>query len=62
MKVSEIGEFGLINRIYRKAKDKNIVKGIGDDAAVVKIGNKLMVVTTDTLVEGDHFSFDYFYF
>lgn len=60
MKISRIGEFGLINRIKQKPKDKNILVGIGDDAAVLKIGNKLAVITTDTLVEGDHFKLDYF--
>lgn len=60
MKLSQIGEFGLIKRIYKKAKDKNVLVGIGDDAAVVKAGKKLLILTTDTLVEGDHFSFKYF--
>src|SRR3990167_1776364 len=60
MKLSEIGEFGLIDRIYRKARNKDVLVGIGDDAAIIKVGNKLLAVTTDTLVEGDHFSFDYF--
>ena len=43
-----------------KNKDKNIKIGIGDDSAVIKIGNRLAVLTTDTLIEGDHFSLDYF--
>ena len=60
MKLKDIGEFGLINRIYKEPKDKNIIKGIGDDCAVLKIGNKLLVITTDTIVEGDHFSLKYF--
>ena len=60
MKLKEIGEFGLINRIYRKVKDKDVKVGIGDDAAVVKVGNKLLLITTDTIVEGDHFSLKYF--
>src|SRR3989344_1702124 len=60
MKLKDIGEFGLIARIYKKAKDKNVLVGIGDDTAVIKVGKKLFLVTTDTLVEGDHFSFDYF--
>lgn len=60
MKISKIGEFGLIKRIYRKARDKNVLVGIGDDAAVVKIGKKLAVITTDTLIEGDHFNLAYF--
>jgi len=60
MKLKQLGEFGLINRIYKPSKDKNIIKGIGDDAAVIKIGNKLLVITTDTIVDGDHFSLKYF--
>ena len=55
MKISKIGEFGLIDRIRRKVKDKNVIVGIGDDAAVVRIGGKLAVFTTDTLVEGNAF-------
>jgi len=60
MKLKDIGEFGLIRRIYKKAKDKNVLVGIGDDAAVIKVGKKMVVVTTDTLVDGDHFSLEYF--
>jgi len=60
MNLKQIGEFGLIKRIYKKSKDKNIIKGIGDDTAVIKIGKKLILITTDTIVEGDHFSFKYF--
>ena len=60
MKLDKIGEFGLIDKIYRKPRNKDILVGIGDDAAVVKVGGKLLVVTTDTMVEGDHFSFAYF--
>ncbi|MBU1005078.1 MAG: thiamine-phosphate kinase [Nanoarchaeota archaeon] len=60
MKLSKLGEFGLIGRIYKKAKNKDVLVGIGDDAAIIKAGNKLLAITTDTLVEGDHFSFEYF--
>jgi len=60
MKINKIGEFGLIKRIQQKPKDKNVLVGIGDDTAVVKIGNKLALITTDTLIEGDHFNLDYF--
>lgn len=60
MKLNKLGESGIIKMIYQKPKDKNIFVGIGDDAAVVKIGNKLGVITTDTLVEGDHFGLSYF--
>lgn len=60
MKLNKLGEFGIIKRIYRKPKDKDIMVGIGDDAAVLNIGGKLAVLTTDTLVEGDHFNLSYF--
>ncbi len=60
MKIKEIGEFGLINRITKKPKNKNILVGIGDDAAVFKTKKGLQVLTTDTLVEGDHFRQEWF--
>ncbi len=57
MKVSDIGEFGLIERISKKAKyHSNVLVGIGDDAAVLRPdAGKLIVATTDTMVEGVHF-------
>ncbi|MFC1705180.1 thiamine-phosphate kinase [Nanoarchaeota archaeon] len=61
MRVKDIGgEFALIKRIAAKAKDKSILKGIGDDCAVLNINGKLLVITTDTLVENDHFSLKWF--
>lgn len=60
MKIKEIGEFGLIDRITRKPKSKNVLVGIGDDAAVVKAEKDLQVLTTDCLVEGDHFTREWF--
>jgi len=57
MRIKSIGgELGLIRMIKRKPKRRGILVGIGDDAAVVKPGNKRLVLTTDLLVEGDHFS------
>jgi len=60
MKIKQIGEFGLIDRITKKPRKKDIIVGIGDDAAVVKTKKGLQVLTTDTLVEGDHFRLDWF--
>jgi thiamine-monophosphate kinase len=61
MKIKDMGgEFALIKRIAAKAKCKTVLKGIGDDAAVLTLGNKLFVITTDTLVENDHFSLKWF--
>ncbi len=58
MRVSEIGERGLIERIRSRlpAPPSWVVVGIGDDAAVVEPERNLLeVVTTDSLVEGVHF-------
>ena len=63
MKIKQIGgEFGLIERIKSKIKlySKDIVAGIGDDAAVLKHDkNNYILFTTDMLVENDHFSLKY---
>lgn len=60
--LSTIGEFGLIRLLTEKVKVKNLstIKGIGDDAAVIKpAGNLCTVVTTDLLTEGIHFDLVY---
>ncbi len=58
--LSDLGEFGLIDRLRTAlgpaATHPNLVEGIGDDAAVYRIGDdRALVVTTDALVEGIHF-------
>lgn len=61
MKLSEIGEFGLIRRIERlckKGSDRLIV-GIGDDCAVIKPTRGLTLITSDMLIEGVHFDLRY---
>jgi len=59
--ISELGEFGLIERLTNKIKLKNssTVKGVGDDAAVLDFSNKQIVITTDLLTEGVHFNLMY---
>ncbi|MFC1979109.1 thiamine-phosphate kinase [Chloroflexota bacterium] len=61
MKVSELGEFGLIkmisNLISLPSKDK-IILGIGDDATARKIDAGIELATIDTLVENVHFTLD----
>ncbi|MEK7307994.1 MAG: thiamine-phosphate kinase [Nitrospirota bacterium] len=60
-----IGEFGLIKRLRTRHADSSpeILKGIGDDAAAVKIKSQITLITTDMLLEGIHFnlSFTTFY-
>ncbi|MBN1156667.1 thiamine-phosphate kinase [Candidatus Woesearchaeota archaeon] len=55
------GEFALINLIKRGIKlDKDVVLGIGDDCAVLKFDKKnYLLFTTDTIVDGDHFSLEW---
>ncbi len=65
MKLSELGEFGLIDQIKKIAADhsKNILIGIDDDAAAVQISpGKILLATTDALIEGVHFDLNYFTF
>lgn len=60
--VSELGEFGLIERLNKNARQNNhsTLKGIGDDAAVIQYEkDKVTVVSTDLLVEGIHFDMVY---
>jgi len=61
MKVDEIGEFGLIERLTKDFPPKNetTVKGVGDDCAVMDYGDKQVVATTDMLLEGVHFDLTY---
>ncbi len=60
--LDEVGEFGLIDMIKNTAtlRNESSVKGIGDDAAVIDVGNKYMVITSDMLVEQIHFDLSYF--
>jgi thiamine-monophosphate kinase len=57
MKLSQIGELYLLERIRKNfsKKSKNILVGIGDDAAVISPITKNTLLTTDMMVEGIHF-------
>jgi thiamine-monophosphate kinase len=59
--LSEYGEFGLIEHLTQKIKLKNAssVWGVGDDAAIIDVKNRLQVVSTDILVENIHFDLHY---
>ncbi len=55
--IGEIGEFGLIERIRKwiTPSDRSLIKGIGDDVAVIEMGKKALLITTDILIEDIHF-------
>ncbi len=59
--ISQLGEFGLIERLTRSfpLENESTVKGVGDDAAVIDNGRYLTVVSTDLLIEGIHFDLMY---
>jgi len=58
VKVSELGEFGLIQLFQRivGSPGDDVVVGIGDDAAVWRSNATLQVATTDALIENVHFT------
>jgi thiamine-monophosphate kinase len=67
MRLSELGEFGLINLIRTiSARYENsghtpwqeVLVGIGDDAAAWQSDNRIQLATTDTLVQHVHFDLD----
>ncbi|RJP34371.1 MAG: thiamine-phosphate kinase [Candidatus Omnitrophota bacterium] len=55
--VGEFGEFALIRRISEilGLNSKEVIVGLGDDAAVVNLPNRPLVITTDTMIETVHF-------
>lgn len=60
--ISQLGEFGLIDRLTKDLPHHNpsTVRSVGDDAAVLRYpGDVDELVTTDLLVEGIHFDLTY---
>jgi len=66
MKVSELGEFGLIDLLAKMIADsegkkptpRQPVIGIGDDAAAWHSDASIQLATIDTMIQGVHFSLD----
>ncbi len=64
MKVSEAGEFGLIERIVAELgrsgpePGAELLIGIGDDAAAWRVRESVQIATTDAMVENVHFQLD----
>jgi thiamine-monophosphate kinase len=56
MKLKEIGEDAVVERITRKLRfDERVKIGPGDDCAVVHFGEQLQLLKTDCVIEGIHF-------
>jgi len=60
VKVSELGEFGLIDLLAKIAPqggpEHRMLVGIGDDAAAWRGDDSTVLATTDAMVEGVHFT------
>jgi thiamine-monophosphate kinase len=59
--LSALGEFGLIDHLTKNITIKNpgTIKGVGDDAAVIEVKDKMLLLSTDLLIEGIHFDLTY---
>ena len=60
--LADLGEFGLIDHLTKDIQTihPETLQGIGDDAAVIDLGNEdCQVVSTDLLIEGVHFDLTY---
>ena len=52
---AETAILDYIEKKFSNQNDSRLVLGPGDDAAVVRMGKSLVVLTTDELIEGTHF-------
>jgi len=67
MKVSDLGEFGLIDLLAKMAQGmpgeetevrQQLILGIGDDAAAWRGDSSIQLATVDALIQGVHFPLD----
>lgn len=59
--ISQIGEFGLIDRLTEGISlvNTSTIEGIGDDAAVLRYPDTDVLISSDMLAEGVHFDLTY---
>ncbi len=60
--IASLGQFAFVDRLCSPFVPSNpsTVKGCGDDAAVINVGDKYTLFTTDLLLEGVQFDLTYF--
>ena len=60
--IASLGEFGLVDRLTKRLEQRNAttLRAAGDDAAVIDLGNEVLLLTTDMLTEGIDFDLSYF--
>ena len=61
MRLHDLGEFGFIERLAQLApcSAPELELGLGDDCAIVRVGDQRLAVTTDAMLEGRHFRLDW---
>ncbi len=62
MQLKDVGEFNFIRHIQNDTihDSSTVITGIGDDCAVYRATDETdQLISTDTMVEGVHFSFHY---
>jgi thiamine-monophosphate kinase len=58
--IADLGEFGLIKALTKDFHQSiDTIKGVGDDAAVVKFNKENTLISTDFLIENIHFDLAY---
>lgn len=59
--ISSLGEFGLIDHMTKgiSLRNASTLRGVGDDAAVLRFPDSEVLVTTDLLLENVHFDLTY---
>lgn len=57
MKLKSLSEKDLIAEIRKEfqVSEEDLISGIGDDAAVIQVGEKRLIITKDLLIEDVHF-------